>query len=149
MRPTNSRQELRDGQLRAPVTVGLHHGLILKAGTRAAAQRRARIGRLASSSDRGRRRFCFESCRSNSQPSASVRHRHMATEDRPHLDLFSEVRDELMTAEQLAVLLQLRRSTIEDYARRGLLPSLKLGRHRRFIRSDVLDALDQLRRQTR
>jgi excisionase family DNA binding protein len=45
------------------------------------------------------------------------------------------------------VWIQMRRSTIEDYARRGLLPSLKLGRHRRFIRSDVLDALDGLRRQ--
>ncbi|MDP9295053.1 MAG: helix-turn-helix domain-containing protein [Actinomycetota bacterium] len=57
----------------------------------------------------------------------------MATEDRSQLDLFGEALDELMTAEQLAVLLQMRRSTIEDYARRGLLPSLKLGRHRRFI----------------
>jgi hypothetical protein len=33
---------------------------------------------------------------------------------------------------------------IEDGARRGLLPSLKLGR-RRFIRSDVEAALEQLR----
>ncbi len=71
----------------------------------------------------------------------------MAIEDLRQLNLFADVRDELLTAEQLAGLLQLRRSTIEDYARRGLLPSLKLGRHRRFIRSDVLDALDELRRQ--
>jgi excisionase family DNA binding protein len=52
-----------------------------------------------------------------------------------------------MTAEQLAGFLQMRQSTIEDYARRGFLPSLKLGRHRRFIRSDVINALDGLRRQ--
>jgi len=52
--------------------------------------------------------------------------------------------DELMTAEQLAALLRVRKSTVEDYARRGLLPSLKLGRHRRFIRSDVIDAIDKL-----
>lgn len=52
--------------------------------------------------------------------------------------------DELMTAEQLAALLRVRKSTVEDYARRGLLPSLKLGRHRRFIRSDVVDAIDKL-----
>lgn len=71
----------------------------------------------------------------------------MAIDDRTQLNLFSDVRDELMTAEQLAGLLQMRRSTVEDYARRGLLPSLKLGRHRRFIRSDVLNALDALRRQ--
>lgn len=52
--------------------------------------------------------------------------------------------DELLTAEQLAALLRVRKSTVEDYARRGLLPSLKLGRHRRFIRSDVIDAIDKL-----
>lgn len=68
-------------------------------------------------------------------------------DDVPQLNLFGEATDELMTSEQLAGLLQMRRSTIDDYARRGLLPSLKLGRHRRFIRSDVLDALDELRRR--
>lgn len=54
--------------------------------------------------------------------------------------------DELLTAEQLAALLRVRNSTVEDYARRGLLPSLKLGRHRRFIRSDVIEAIDKLSR---
>ena len=54
---------------------------------------------------------------------------------------------ELMTADQVAELLQLRRSTVEDYARRGLLPSLKLGRHRRFVRSDVEAALARLRKR--
>ncbi len=57
----------------------------------------------------------------------------------------SLVGDELMTAEQVGELLLLRRSTVEDYARRGLLPSIKLGRHRRFVRSDVLAALESLR----
>lgn len=57
----------------------------------------------------------------------------------------SLVGDELMTAEQVGELLLLRRSTVEDYARRGLLPSIKLGRHRRFVRSDVLAALEALR----
>jgi excisionase family DNA binding protein len=71
----------------------------------------------------------------------------MAIEDLRQLNLFADVRDELLTADQLASLLQLPRSTIEDYARRGLLPLLKLGRHRRFIRADVLDALDALRRR--
>jgi excisionase family DNA binding protein len=52
--------------------------------------------------------------------------------------------DELLTAEQLSALLRVRKSTVEDYARRGLLPSLKLGRHRRFIRSDVIAAIDKL-----
>ncbi len=57
--------------------------------------------------------------------------------------------DELMTSQQLADLLLVRKSTVEDYARRGLLPSLKLGRYRRFVRSDVIDAVDELRRNGR
>jgi excisionase family DNA binding protein len=52
---------------------------------------------------------------------------------------------ELLTAAQMAELLQMKRSTVEDYARRGLLPSIKLGRHRRFVRSDVEAALAELR----
>jgi len=28
-------------------------------------------------------------------------------------------------------------ATVEDYARRGLLPSFRLGKHRRFIRAQV------------
>jgi excisionase family DNA binding protein len=52
---------------------------------------------------------------------------------------------ELLTSTQIAELLQMKRTTVEDYARRGLLPSLKLGRHRRFVRSDVEAALDRLR----
>ena len=52
---------------------------------------------------------------------------------------------ELMTSAQVAELLQMKRTTIEDYARRGLLPSLKLGRHRRFVGSHVEAALAQLR----
>jgi excisionase family DNA binding protein len=53
---------------------------------------------------------------------------------------------ELLTSAQMADLLQMKRSTIEDYARRGLLPSIKLGRHRRFVRADVEAALAKLRR---
>jgi excisionase family DNA binding protein len=44
---------------------------------------------------------------------------------------------ELLTSRQVTALLQLRLSTLEDYARRGVLPSLKLGRDRRFLRSQV------------
>jgi excisionase family DNA binding protein len=53
--------------------------------------------------------------------------------------------DELMTAPQIAEVLQVRVSTVEAYARRGLLPSVKLGRHRRFIKSEVERAIAQLR----
>jgi excisionase family DNA binding protein len=52
---------------------------------------------------------------------------------------------ELLTSKKVAELLQMKRTTVEDYARRGLLPSLKLGRHRRFVRSDVESALVALR----
>ena len=55
---------------------------------------------------------------------------------------------EMMTSAEIAELLRMKRSTVEDYARRGLLPSIKLGRHRRFIRSDVEAALVELRRAT-
>jgi excisionase family DNA binding protein len=53
--------------------------------------------------------------------------------------------DELLTSEQVAEILGLRRSTVDDYARRGLLPSIKLGRHRRVIQGDVVAALQALR----
>ena len=53
--------------------------------------------------------------------------------------------DELLTAEEVAELLHIPRSTVSDYARRGVLPSIKLGGHVRFVRSDVADAIEQLR----
>ncbi len=52
--------------------------------------------------------------------------------------------DELMTARQVASIFQMKVSTVEDYARRGLLPSVKVGRHRRFIRSQLEQALSRL-----
>jgi len=44
---------------------------------------------------------------------------------------------EIMTADEVADMLRLRTSTVHEYARRGLLPSIKLGRSRRFVRADV------------
>jgi excisionase family DNA binding protein len=49
--------------------------------------------------------------------------------------------DGLLTVRQVAELLQLPVSTVADYARRGLIPSIKLGRHRRYLRDDVLAAV--------
>ncbi len=46
-------------------------------------------------------------------------------------------RTDLLDAGQVAELLGLKCSTVEDYARRGELPSVRLGRHRRFLRADV------------
>lgn len=53
--------------------------------------------------------------------------------------------DELLTIDEVAELLNIPRSTVSDYARRGVLPSIKLGRHRRFVRSDVADAIERMR----
>jgi excisionase family DNA binding protein len=49
--------------------------------------------------------------------------------------------DELLTAAEVASILRLKVSTVEDYARRGVLPSVKVGRHRRFIRSELERAI--------
>jgi excisionase family DNA binding protein len=49
-----------------------------------------------------------------------------------------------MTARDVAAVLQMKVSTIEDYARRGVLPSVKVGRHRRFIRSKLEQAVGAL-----
>ena len=46
-------------------------------------------------------------------------------------------REDILTAGQVADLLGLREGTVKDYARRGLLPSFRLGKHRRFIRAQV------------
>jgi len=60
-------------------------------------------------------------------------------------DLTRLALDDVMTADQVAALLLIRPSTVADYARRGVLPSIKLGRHRRFVRPDVLAAIEELR----
>jgi excisionase family DNA binding protein len=56
-----------------------------------------------------------------------------------------DVLGEILTAQQVADLLRMQRSTVEDYGRRGVLPSIKLGRHRRYIRSDLASLIDRLR----
>jgi excisionase family DNA binding protein len=49
--------------------------------------------------------------------------------------------DDVMTAREVASLLHSPVSTIEDWARRGLLPSVKVGRRRLYIRQHVEDVL--------
>lgn len=55
----------------------------------------------------------------------------------------------LLTADEVAQLLSVPRSSVYEYARRrhGGLPSIPVGRHRRFHRSDVERWLTQLRDQ--
>ena len=64
-------------------------------------------------------------------------------ESRESTDGGRSLLDELMIARQVADLLQMRISTVAS-ARRGLLPSVKVGRHRRFIRSQLERALAAL-----
>ena len=57
-------------------------------------------------------------------------------------------RDEpLLTADQVATLLAVPRSSVYEYARRrhGRLPSIVVGRHRRFYRSDIEAGLTDVR----
>jgi excisionase family DNA binding protein len=44
---------------------------------------------------------------------------------------------DVMTAAEVAALLRVPRSTVEDWARRGILPSKKVGRRRLYIRSRI------------
>jgi excisionase family DNA binding protein len=49
--------------------------------------------------------------------------------------------DDVMTARDVARLLHAPVSTIEDWARRGILPSVKIGRRRLYIRQNIEMAL--------
>ena len=61
--------------------------------------------------------------------------------------LAPELDEPLLTADQVAVLLAVPRSSVYEYARRlqRPLPSIRIGRHRRFLRSDVLAWVRALR----
>ena len=49
--------------------------------------------------------------------------------------------DDVMTARDVAQLLHAPVSTVEDWARRGILPSVKIGKRRLFIRQNIEMAL--------
>jgi excisionase family DNA binding protein len=44
---------------------------------------------------------------------------------------------DVLTAAEVAALLRVPRSTVEDWARRGIVPSKKVGRRRLYIRSRI------------
>jgi len=46
-------------------------------------------------------------------------------------------REDILDREQVGELLGLRPSTVDDLRRRGDLPAVRLGRHRRFLRADI------------
>jgi excisionase family DNA binding protein len=49
--------------------------------------------------------------------------------------------DDVLTARDVALLLHAPVSTVEDWARRGILPSVKIGRRRIYIRESIEVAL--------
>ena len=51
----------------------------------------------------------------------------------------------LLTSAQAADFLTLKESTLRDYSRRGIVPSVKIGRHLRFVEADLVGYLDGLR----
>jgi excisionase family DNA binding protein len=57
--------------------------------------------------------------------------------DREAAQLATITRYDVMTAAEVAVLLALPKSTVYELARRGELPSARLGRTVRFLRDDI------------
>ncbi len=45
--------------------------------------------------------------------------------------------DDVLTVSEVAALLKVPRSTVGDWARRGILPSRKLGRRRIYLRPEI------------
>lgn len=54
-------------------------------------------------------------------------------------------RPRLLTAPEAAELLAIRESTVRDLARRGVVPSVKVGRLMRFVEADLIAYVDGLR----
>ncbi len=44
-----------------------------------------------------------------------------------------------ITAETVAAILKIKPSTVADWARRGIIPSYKVGKFRRYSRTDILE----------
>jgi excisionase family DNA binding protein len=55
------------------------------------------------------------------------------------------LREPLLDARQAATLLGIPRSSVYDYAKRGELPHVRVGRHVKFIRSDLEGAIAERR----
>jgi excisionase family DNA binding protein len=58
----------------------------------------------------------------------------------------TEPNPRLLTSAEAAEFLTLKESTLRDYSRRGIVPSVKIGRHLRFVEADLVGYLDGLRR---
>lgn len=50
-----------------------------------------------------------------------------------------------ITAETVAVMLKIKPSTVADWARRGIIPSYKIGKFRHYSRGDILTWIERNR----
>jgi len=53
-------------------------------------------------------------------------------------------REDVLTVDDVASLLELKPYTVKEYARRGILPGRKLGRTWRFLRPELEEAIRRL-----
>ena len=53
-------------------------------------------------------------------------------------------REDVLTVDDVATLLELKPYTVKEYARRGILPGRKLGRTWRFLRPELEEAIQRL-----
>ena len=60
----------------------------------------------------------------------------------------SITREDVLTVDDVARLLELKPYTVKEYARRGILPGRKLGRTWRFLRLELEQAIKGLPQQT-
>lgn len=51
--------------------------------------------------------------------------------------------DDILTADEVAQLLNVRPSWVKEYARRGIIPKRQLGRYSRFKRGEVLEWFEE------
>jgi hypothetical protein len=58
----------------------------------------------------------------------------------------SITREDVLTASDVAAILDLKPYTVKEYARRGILPGRKLGRTWRFLRPELEEAIRHLPR---
>ncbi|MCB0859970.1 MAG: helix-turn-helix domain-containing protein [Solirubrobacterales bacterium] len=63
--------------------------------------------------------------------------REQINDQAPTIGPDSDPRGDVLTAEQVAVILQVRPCTVADWARRGIIPSYKLGKFRRYSKKDI------------
>jgi excisionase family DNA binding protein len=54
----------------------------------------------------------------------------------------AEPNPRLLTSAEAAEFLTLKESTLRDYSRCGIVPSVKIGRHLRFVEADLVGYLD-------